>query len=147
MAALCGPPGRAVQEVRGMKGKSAVLWVLVLLLGASFACSGCAAINKRKAANTEELLSSVGFVPKQPVKPEDIAKLEKVDPLKLYRAVRGGQVIYVYPDPYNCKCVYVGNEQQYQEYKILVMKRQAALEPPYKWESDATGGVSENFWW
>jgi hypothetical protein len=104
--------------------KKAVLWITVFLVGTSFALSGCAALRQKKAADTEALLSSAGFVARQPVTVEDMTKLEKARPLTLTRGERNGKILYVYPDPYYCKCVYVGTEENYREYTRIAKERQ-----------------------
>jgi hypothetical protein len=110
--------------------KKAVLWITVLLVGMSFALSGCAALRQKKAADTEALLSAAGFVPRQPVTEEDLMKSQKARPLTLTRGERNGKVLYVYPDPYHCRCIYVGTEENYREYTRIARERQIISQVP-----------------
>lgn len=107
--------------------RTTVLWILILVLGQSL-FPGCAAMERKKAASTEDLLIAAGFTTKQPATPQDLASLQSMTPLKLLKTTRDGKVMYVYPDPYNCKCVYVGNEKQYAEYRRLSIERNIAEE-------------------
>jgi hypothetical protein len=128
--------------------KKTVLWITVFLVGMSFALSGCAALIQKKAADTEALLSEAGFVPRQPVTAEDMAKLEKARPLTITRGERNGKVLYVYPDPYHCKCVYVGTEENYREYTRISRERQIVSQnpdPEHAWEFGPPSG-HDDFW-
>ena len=123
-------------------------WTPVLLLVTSMALSGCAALMKKRAADTEQLLSAAGFVPRQPRTPEDLEKLEKAQPLVIARATKDGKTIYVYPDPYNCKCVYVGSEEQYREFRRISGDSRLGYGAPdaeRAWESGPPSG-HDNFW-
>jgi hypothetical protein len=127
-----------------------VFWICVTLLGVSCAFQGCAAVNKARASRAEDLLSAAGFVPKQPVTPEDLSRLEKAEPLKLVRTTRDGKTLYVYPDPYNCKCVFVGSEKEYQEYRRLVEKKRLqdeSIQVQQMQDFGYPGGPLEDFWW
>lgn len=122
-----------------------VLWVLVLILNTTSIFAGCAAMERKKAAKTEDLLVAAGFTTKEPPTPRDQATLQSLKPLKMIKTMKDSQTIYVYPDPYKCKCVYVGNEKQYAEYRRLAVEQNIAQEnlaaaemwqtpwPPYGW--------------
>jgi hypothetical protein len=131
-----------------MKKKN-LLWTAVFLLAVTWMFSSCAAVDRKKAADMEDILSEAGFVPKQPVTPEDLARLEKATPLKLVRATRNGQVIYVYPDPYNCKCVYAGTEKEYQEFRRIAQHKRIPGERLEAVQLQETGPSSgtRDFWW
>ena len=94
---------------------------IVFMLAVSFLFTGCATLTKQEARSTEDLLIAAGFTLKVPSTPEGEAKIKALKPLKLVRATKDGEVIYVYPDPFNCKCAYVGEEQQYAEYRRLAI--------------------------
>jgi hypothetical protein len=104
-------------------GKGALVSLIVCVLVTSFIIFvGCATIDKGKTRNTEDLLIAAGFTRRVATTTEGQAKLNAIKPLKMVRAKRDGEVIYVYYDPYNCKCAYVGGEQQYAEYKRLAVQ-------------------------
>jgi hypothetical protein len=104
-------------------GKGALVCLIGSMLVVSSLFTGCATVRKGKTQNTEDLLIAAGFTKKFATTTEGQAKLNALKPLKIVRAKKDGEVIYVYPDPYNCKCAYVGGEQQYAEYKRLAIQQ------------------------
>lgn len=126
--------------------RTGVLWVLILILGPTL-FAGCAAMERKKAASTEDLLVAAGFTAKEPATPQDQANLQRMKPLKLIRTTRDGQVRYVYPDPYKCKCVYAGNEKQYAEYRRLAIERNIAEENMAAAEMWQTGPPPFGWYW
>ena len=119
-----------------------VLWIAVLLLGCSFLFAGCAGMKAKEAANTADILSAVGFTSKTPDSPEAWSCFNSMKPLRMMRTQKDGETIYVYPDHYNCNCVYVGNERQYQDYKRLSLQKYIAetnLQAAQMWASSGFG--------
>jgi hypothetical protein len=51
--------------------------------------------------------------------------LEATAPYRLVSRTRDGTVEYVYADPANCRCVYVGGPGEYAEYERLKAKAAA----------------------
>ncbi len=129
----------------------AILWMGIFILGFSFIFAGCAAMKRSEAAHTEDVLIAAGFTSKEPNSPEAWDKFKSLKPLKVIKTKKDGQVIYVYPDPYNCKCVYVGNEKQYVEFKRLALQKQIAdenLRAAQMWETGPPwGGPWGGPWW
>jgi len=105
-------------------GKRALVCLIGCMLVVLFLFAGCATVRENQSRGTEDLLIAAGFTKKVATTPEGQAKLSALQPLKMVRGIRKGGVIYVYPDPYNCKCAYVGGEQQYAEYRRLVAQQQ-----------------------
>ncbi|MGZ6219985.1 MAG: hypothetical protein ACXWMV_08305 [Syntrophales bacterium] len=105
-------------------GKGALVCLIVCMVVVSSLFAGCATVRKNESRGTEDLLIAAGFTKKFATTTEGQAKLNALKPLKMVRARKNGEVIYVYPDPYNCKCAYVGGEQQYAEYKRLAIRQQ-----------------------
>ncbi len=105
-------------------GKRAFACLIGCMLVGSSLFAGCATVHKNQSQGTEDLLIAAGFTKKFATTSEGQAKLNGLQPLKMARGIRNGEVIYVYPDPYNCKCAYVGGEQQYAEYRRLVTRQQ-----------------------
>ncbi|MCK6552985.1 hypothetical protein L6Q96_00115 [Candidatus Binatia bacterium] len=130
-----------------MYGRSITTGV-VLVVAAAVLAAGCSAIRRSEAESTEEILAAAGFTMQVADDPTEAAKLEALDPpLKLISRVKDGKVVYTYADPYNCKCVYVGTEAQYQQYRRLALQKQIAdeqLEAAEAAESAATMGP---WWW
>ena len=79
--------------------------------------ASCAAIPTSQARDTEQLLAAAGFK-MQRVDAAD-PQLHATPPYRVMSRTRNGAVEYVYADPVNCKCVYVGGPEEYSEYRRL----------------------------
>lgn len=128
-------------------GKRFLTGLIVFGLGISLMFTGCATLNKQTAQSAEDRLIAAGFIMKMPTTPEGEAKIKALKPLRMARATKDGQVIYVYPDPYNCKCAYVGGEQQYAEYRRLSIQQQIAEDNLMAAEAIETDPVGSAWWW
>lgn len=128
-------------------GKGLTMGV-VAVVAVVVSMAGCSAIRRSEAESTEEILAAAGFTMQVADEPVETAKLEALDPpLKLVSRVKDGQIVYTYADPYNCKCVYIGTQAQYQQYRRLALQKQIAdeqLEAAEAAESAATMGP---WWW
>ena len=101
---------------------------LLALALAAVTLAGCAPVRRDEAASTEKLLAAAGFRVKPADTPEHQKGLAAMPPLKMVQRIKDGNVVYTYADPYNCKCLYVGNESNYQEYRRLGLQQQIAQE-------------------
>jgi hypothetical protein len=90
--------------------RAALLLAVPALVG-----TGCATIQRYQASRTEEVLAAAGFQKR----PADTAELRSVPPYRITRRTQGGNVVYTYADPDNCRCVYVGGDKEYSEYERL----------------------------
>jgi hypothetical protein len=90
--------------------------------------AGCAAIQVKDTRTTEQLLAAAGFQMKVADTPEKIAHLQTLTPRKVLLRPRHGEPYYVYSDLTVCKCLYAGNEQQYQEFRNLLRQADIADE-------------------
>ena len=97
-----------------------------MLLGAA-----CAVIQR----DTEQMLVAAGFH----MRPTDTIELQEdlrsIPPHRLVSRTKDGNVVYMYADPDNCHCVYVGGSKEYSEYERLWLERE--LKPP----AGAAGGA------
>ena len=96
----------------------AILLVFVLI--------GCAAVKSQDAQSTEELLSAAGFIMIPAETPEEISNLNTLTPLKIEFSVKDNKPLYWYADPYNCKCVYTGDQAAYDRYEKLNVEENIA---------------------
>jgi hypothetical protein len=101
---------------------------LALALGVSLALAGCAAFRRSEARSAEDVLAAAGFRQLPATTPQRIDALRTMKPRTLSQVTRDGKTYYVYPDPDNCNCLYVGNEAQYHEYERLALEKQMADE-------------------
>ncbi len=101
---------------------------LLLFLTVAFVVSGCAAMRRREARDTGNLLVAAGFTPKPADTPEREQQLHVMPALRMMWQRKDGRMVYRYADPYSCNCLYVGDQQAYAEYKRLALEKQIADE-------------------
>lgn len=118
-----------------------------ILLTASLSLSACTAMKKWEAKDTEDLLVAAGFTIKSANTPEQLAKLKELKPLTMVRRVKNDQMYYTYADPYECQCLFIGQSEQYMEYKRLALKQQIANEQLQAAESEEAAAMDMEWWW
>lgn len=95
-------------------------WTTTLALftvTATVVLTGCATIRRSQARDTERLLTAAGFKMQRADAADQ--QLEATPPYRLMSRTRNGVVEYVYADPVNCRCVYVGGSKEYSAYQRL----------------------------
>lgn len=103
-------------------------WLRGAIAGSALcmALAGCSAIERQETGQTEQLLSAAGFEMKSADTPEKLAALERMHQHKFVRHDREGETTYVYADATDCKCLYTGNTQNYDEYEKLRVQENVA---------------------
>jgi hypothetical protein len=91
------------------------------------AAAGCTDPSQ-KVMNKEDLLIASGFKFVPANTPQRQMAFRQLTPHKFVRQVRGDKVIYVYPDPTICVCLYVGGPKAYAAYRSRVFDKQIADE-------------------
>jgi hypothetical protein len=90
--------------------------------------AGCAAIEKQETKSTEQLLSAAGFTIHPADTPEKLTSLQAMKQRKVVRReTKDGQLQFLYADAAVCRCLYVGDEQAYQQYQKLAVQQQIAF--------------------
>ncbi len=84
-----------------------------IALGLVIAQTGCAG---QEIASRETMLAAAGFQIQAANTPERLATLRSLPPEQLVAFAHAGHQRWIYADPYECKCLYVGGPQQYQRY-------------------------------
>jgi len=97
-----------------------------VLLVALLALSGCAAIRRAQAADTDELLSAAGFQTRPADAPVRLANHKTVRPFTLVAGSEDGKVVYTYVDPETCHCQYGGGPEEHSRYLRLSEQRELA---------------------
>ncbi len=107
------------------------LLISAVLMGLAVGCSS--------TANREDMLSAAGFkmVPADTSQRE--AHLKSLPADKITPVQREGTVYYTFPDPKK-NVLYVGQEQQYQQYRNLRLQKQMAD------EQLSAAEMNENAW-
>jgi hypothetical protein len=92
----------------------------------ALALIGCQAIENEEAQNTEQLLSAAGFHIRQATTPEQVANIEAMTQRKIVIHEQNGEPRYIYADAEDCRCVYVGDEENYDEFQKLSVRQEIA---------------------
>jgi hypothetical protein len=100
--------------------------VLLLALAWVVASGGCTYAAKQDAQSTENLLAAAGFTMKPADTPEKLSHLQSMPARKIVTHTRNNQLVFTYADPEFCKCLWVGNARQYNEYQRLSTQKQVA---------------------
>jgi hypothetical protein len=99
---------------------------LFLLLTAAV-LTGCAAIERAERNSTEQMLAAAGFNAIPANTPQRQASLNDLKPYTISPQFRGGQALYVYPDPQG-NFAYIGNQAAYDRYQNLNVQQQISQE-------------------
>lgn len=106
-------------------GRPSRLAVAAVVLAA---VTGCSSIEKDEVQTKENMLSAAGFT----LLPADTpAKAAQVAAMKqhtmLTRTLPNGALQFVYADATDCRCLMVGNQQNYQQFRKLSLQREQAI--------------------
>src|SRR5262247_1777959 len=94
-------------------------WNACIVVAAALALGACTSIRKNEATYATDFLTRAGFT----VMTDQAAmqrRLAAMPPLRLVKQDKDGQSTYAYADPYECKCVYVGDADAYARYHRLI---------------------------
>jgi hypothetical protein len=93
------------------------------IVGAAMLLASCTT----DAVQTKENnLAAAGFVARPANTPAREAMLKRLPPNKFLTRTRGKTVNYVYADPTNCNCLYVGTQQAYSNYRLAQQQERIA---------------------
>ena len=83
-----------------------------------------------RAQQTEQILSAAGFQRRPADTPDTQAQLARLPAHELFAEPRqsGTSIEYVYADPDQCRCLFVGDENAYQAYQRLSVEKRIADE-------------------
>lgn len=99
---------------------------VALVVAATTGVGGCAAIRKQEGLQMDRLLAAAGFQVRPANTPERMTQLKTMTPLKVIPTEQNGKTFFVVADPYECQCLYVGNERAYDAYQKLALKQEYA---------------------
>jgi hypothetical protein len=97
------------------------------LLMVALGLAGCASLQAAQRRSTEQLLAEAGFEIRTADTPDARAYLDTLPAGKMLTRSESGQTEYAYADSAGCTCLYVGTEQQYQEFRKLQQAQAAAI--------------------
>jgi hypothetical protein len=90
--------------------------------------ASCTAIEKQQTKSKEQLLAAAGFEIYSADTPDKLTKLEALKQHKIIRRQKDGQQQFLYADALVCRCIYVGDEFNYQQYQKLAVQQQIAFD-------------------
>jgi hypothetical protein len=105
---------------------------IFLIAAFSAALAGCGSIQptptptpEQQAEQTEPMLTAAGFRMLPADTPERQKQLESLVPFDVnYYMGKTGNLHYYMADPVYCKCMYIGTEENYQQYEKLKLNQQ-----------------------
>lgn len=100
--------------------------MFALIAAGMLVLAGCQTIRESNSRDKEEMLAAAGFQMKLAETPEQLANIEKMQQRKLVPHVKEGRNMYIYADAEFCHCVYVGTEENYQQYEGMVYQKELA---------------------
>jgi hypothetical protein len=119
--------------------RASVRAMVLAAIGPTLMLAACATM----ARDTENMLQRAGFKRVPADSAQKMAHLKTLPDRRLVSRTHQGQKYYVYADPEYCKCMWVGNAQQYQAYRGLVRQQRAsedaalAAEEAKEWEIES----------
>jgi len=123
------------------------LGLLLALIALAAVLAGCASQGKWTGADQTQVdLGSCGFTWKVADTPEKLKHVESFPQRKIVRHEKDGKYYYIYADARDCKCVYVGDEKAYQQYRQFVYEKRQDRKDDIAAEQAATVTMDSNFW-
>ena len=134
-----------IRNPRG-SGKGA-LGLLLALIALTTMMTGCASQGTMPATMQTQLdLGSCGFTWKIADTPEKMKHLEALPQRQIVPHQKDGKLYYLYADARDCKCVYIGDEKAYQQYKQFVHEKRQDRKDDIAAEQTAIMSMDPNFW-
>jgi hypothetical protein len=118
--------------------------VVGLALGLGLA--GCTAIEKHDASQTEQLLAAAGFQMRPADTPAKLADLERQRQRKLVSQDRNGEMTYLYADAVDCKCLYSGDQENYDRFQKLQVQQNDAQQEMMAAELNQQAAMNWEMW-
>ena len=100
---------------------------IVALLGTGFVAAGCQT-TKSQIASKEDVMTAAGFKFLPANTPERQMQFRQLPPHKFLKEIKGDKLIYIYPDPTVCVCLYMGNSKAYSAYRKMMFDKNLADE-------------------
>ena len=100
---------------------------LALAIGAALMAAACANTGGA-VSQKEDMLLSAGFVSKKADATSQAAGLKSLPPHQFVARNRNGRTRYLYADPTVCGCIYVGDQNAYDQYRQQMAARRTATD-------------------
>jgi len=96
-------------------------------IGAALLAAGCASPTAT-VSDKDDMLADAGFVPKRADSASRMSALKSLPAHQFVMRTVNGKARYLYADPTACGCVYVGDQQAYDQYRQKIAARQTATD-------------------
>ena len=106
-----------------MRNAPAAKRSIAVLTAALVMLSGCAALQRETSHDAAGLLKSAGFVANVAPDAEKQFDVAGLPAQQIVARNAAGNTVYLYSDPYECQCVYVGGVNEYAELQRLRAER------------------------
>jgi hypothetical protein len=93
------------------------------------------------ASQKDDLLAAAGFTILQANTDQQRVELTTLPANRIVQKTQGNQVVFLYPDPYACDCLYVGNQKAWDRY------RREKFQQNFTREQEMTAQINENTAW
>jgi hypothetical protein len=124
-----------------------VVGCLLALIALTLMMTGCASQGTMPATMQTQLdLGSCGFTWKTADTPEKLKQVEALPQRQIVRHEKDGKAYYIYADARDCKCVYIGDEKAYQQYRQYVYEKRSERMEDIAAGQTAIMSVDPNFW-
>jgi len=130
------------------RGARAVTWVSVriLIVATVLSLAGCASYAERYAQANEQGLVAAGFERRVADTPEKLVSLQALTQRKILVYKWQDRLYFAWPDARFCKCLYFGNEAQYQQYVRLGFEQKLDRERLTAAKERAAASLFESSW-
>ena len=115
----------------------------ILLVALGIGVSGCAT---QQAIDRERMLAASGFHMKLANTPEKLAHVKELTQHKVVPHEKDGKTFFVYADAKSCKCIYVGDEEAYQEFTQMLEQKKMADEDRMIAEENRDASMNWGLW-
>src|SRR6266446_6603429 len=96
---------------------------IAVLTATLVAFSGCAAVQRQESDDAAAMLKSAGFTANATADAEKQFDVAGLPAQQLVARNAAGNTVYLFSDPYECRCVYVGGSKEYAELQRLRAQR------------------------
>lgn len=108
-------------------GRLGRVWPFLIALLTAGSLAACAT-EQQKVSQKEDSLAAAGFTVRPADTPERQAMINRLPPHHFVQRNHGDTVTYVYADPLDCDCLYVGSQQAYAKFRQHAQEQKLADE-------------------
>ena len=105
------------------------IYPVIFIFTAAALLGSCSMTPQQRAQQMDPMLAAAGFKLYPADDPQKAQTLKNLPPLKVRRYTgKDGKLRFWVSDPYQCQCLYVGNEGAYQRYEAIRIQNRLAEE-------------------